>query len=256
MMRNTLFSVAAIALGAASTAVVARTPDLAYAYDFATGSRQVVKFPVGAPGSMTVVGPQADSLNGLDFDPAGSVLWALNLTHQTVGTVDKETGAYTPVATVQAGFVNALTIDPVAGTFLVSKLDEYVYSLDPQTGETILLAQGAPAQTQITALAMDCSARLFAMAADGNGSHLYQVNMDAGPALIGTPQYSGATTLEFDNDAGDLYGWFNSSGNDFSTYGSVDPATAVVANTSLLAGKYRMAIRNTCFRIFTDDFES
>ena len=38
-------------------------------------------------------------------------------------------------------------------------------------------------------------------------------------------------------------------------HGTVDPATAVVAATSQLAGKYRMAIRNTCFRVFTDDFE-
>jgi len=231
--------------------------DQAFAHNYLTGSKQIVRFPVGNPVAMNVVGPLTDSLAGMDFDPAANVLWAINITTQSLGTVDRSSGAFTTTVALQGDCcINALTIDPVSGTFYVSKGDAYVYSLDPSTGATTLLAAAAPAGAQITALAMDCNARLFALDGTANSVNLYLVHLAGSPTLIGSPGLAKATSLEFDNDNGTLYGWFNDTGSDVSTHATVDTATAQLSQTSQLSGRYRMAVRNTCFRIFASDFES
>jgi hypothetical protein len=231
--------------------------DLVFAQNFLTGSKQIVTYPVGDPTHMTVVGPLLDSLAGMDFDPGAHVLWAIDITTQTLGTIDQQTGVYAPTVALQGDCcVNAFSIDPVSGIFYVSRSNEFVYTLDPASGESVLVAAGAPAGTQITALAIDCAGRFYAITGIANSGSMYQVHLDAAPTFVGSPAYASATSLEFDNDTGALYGWFNASGDDTSTHGVVDAATAQVSQTALVEGKYRMAIRNTCFRIFTDDFEA
>ena len=227
---------------------------------FAKVSTKIVSFPIGDPTNSIDVGPLADSLTGMDFDPAANVLWAINFTTQTVGTVNQSTGAYTSSAMLQGGCcITAFTIDPVAGTFYVSKGDQDVYSLDRVSGETILQGFGSPAGTSIAALAFDCSGRLFALA--GNGTdlpNLYQAHLGVGnPVLIGTPGYSGPTSLEFDNRSGVLYAWFlpPGGGNTTSTHVTIDTATGLATPIAQLDGRYRMAIRNEC-SIFADDFEA
>jgi hypothetical protein len=235
-------------------------PALAQAADlaFAKVSTQIVSFPVGDPGNATPVGPLADSLSGLDFDPGTDVLWAINFTGHTLGTISQSTGAYTPAVMVDSG-ITAFTIDPVAGTFYVAKGDPYVYSLDPVTGQTTLQGSGAAAGSAIAALAVDCGKRLFALA--GNGidlPDLYQAHLGVGdPTLIGPSGYSGPTSLEFDNHSGVLYAWFlpPGGGNTTSTHVTIDAATGQATPIASLDGRYRMAIRNEC-PIFADGFEA
>jgi len=232
--------------------------DQAFAQNFLAGSKQIVRFPVGDPAAMTVVGPLADTLSGMDFNPGASVLWAVNFTSQTLGTVNLASGAYTPSVTLQDPCcITAFTVDPVGGTLYVSRGDEFVYSLDPATGQTIKQAAGAPAGAQISALAMDCSGRMFAANGDPNAANVYDVDLGGSPTLVGFPGYASATSLEFDNDTGTLYGWFFASGmgNTASTHATLDTSTAQATPLAQIEGKFRMAVRNTCFRIFTDDFD-
>src|SRR4030095_4965448 len=143
-------------------------------------------------------------------------------------------------------------------TFYASKLDQYIYILDPASGETTLVAAGAIAGTQITALAADCSGRLFALA--GNGTELpnfYQAHLGGGdPTLIGPSGYSGPTSLEFDNRSGVLYAWClpTGGGNTVSTHVTINATTGQATPIVQADGRYRMAIRNEC-SIFADDFE-
>lgn len=169
--------------------------------------------------------------------------------------MNQATGVYTSNAALQGGCcIKALTIDPVGGTFYVTKGDEYVYSLDPNSGAIVLLVMGASAGAQITALAMDCSGRMFAADGDSNGGNIYQVHLGGGPTLVGFPGYVNATSLEFDNESGILYSWFNPGATSASTHAIVDTATAQLSQSSLVAGRFRMAIRSTC-SIFADGFE-
>ena len=254
MFVRSLLVCACVFLSPAPT--VALSADLA----FAKVSTKVVRFPVGDPANSTDVGPLADSLTGIDFDPAANVLWAINFTSQTVGTVNQSTGAYTSSAMLQgACCITAFTIDPVDGTFYVSKGDRDIYSLDTVSGETTLIGFGSAAGTSISALAADCSGRLFALAASGSDPpNLYQADLGvADPVLIGTPGYSGPTNLEFDNRSGVLYAWFlpPGGGNTISTHVTIDPTTGQATPITQLEGRYRMAIRNEC-SIFADDFEA
>jgi len=253
MFVRSLLVCACVFLSPAPT--VALSADLA----FAKVSTKVVSFAVGDPANSTDVGPLADSLTGIDFDPAANVLWAINFTSHTLGTVNQATGAYAQTTVLLDSNISAFTIDPVSGTFYVSKGDRDIYSLDTVSGETTLLGFGSAAGTSITALAADCGGRLFALA--GNGTdlpNLYQAHLGVGdPTLIGPSGYSGPTNLEFDNRSGVLYAWFlpAGGGNTVSTHVTINAATGQATPIVQADGRYRMAIRNEC-SIFADDFEA
>jgi len=228
-------------------------------FAFAKVSTKIIRFPVGDLSSANDVGPLADSLTGMDFDPGANVLWAIDFTAPSLGTINQSTGAYTSAVVLESG-ITAFTIDPVDGTFYVAKGDRDVYSLDPSSGQLALEGYGAAGGTAISALAADCSGRLFALA--GNGTdlpNLYQAHLGVGdPVLIGTPGYAGPTNLEFDNRSGVLYAWFlpPGGGNTISTHVTLDATTGLAsAPIAQLDGRYRMAIRNEC-SIFADDFEA
>ena len=239
---------------ASAAPTIASSADLA----FAKVGSAIVSFPVGDPGSATPVGALADSLTGMDFDPGANVLWAIDFTSHTLGTINQSSGAYASAVMVDSG-ITAFTIDPVAGTFYVAKGDRNVYSLDKVTGQITLLGFGAAAGVSISAIAVDCHGRLFVLADNGTDlPNLYQAHLGAGdPVLIGTPGYSGPTNLEFDNRSGVLYAWFlpQGNGNTTSTHVTIDAATGQATPLTQLDGRYRMAIRNEC-SIFADDFEA
>jgi hypothetical protein len=243
----------ALCLAASSPA---RCAEVAFAQNFLTGSKQVVTYPVGNPTSVTVVGPLTDTLIGMDFDPAASELWAINFATHALGTINPATGAFAQSVVLADTGITAFTIDPVAGTFYVSKGDQFIYGLDPVSGETTLLAAGAPAGLAIRALAADCAGAVFAFASNGvDPDALYRSQPGVSDStLIGTPGYAGATSVEFDNRSGALYAWFNTSGNTTSTHVLLNTTTGAASQASVVDGRYRMAIRNEC-SIFMDDFE-
>jgi hypothetical protein len=241
------------------TPELAHGVDLAFAQRVTASAKEIVSFPVGNPGAATVIGPQPDTLSGMDFDPDANVLWAIDFTTHQIGTVNQTTGAFTSSATLQgACCFNSFTIDPVTGLFYGSKGDGAgMYSIDPLSGaEVFLLNVVAPGWT-VAALGIDCSGRGVAAAFDAGGAEqLYQWHLNGDVTLAGVIGYSNATSLEFDNQNGNLYGWFGTTAASFHM--TIDPETAQTSQESALEGRFRMAIRNRCTsdRIFSDGFDS
>lgn len=235
----------------------ARCADVVFAQNYLTGSKQVVTYPVGNPTSVTVVGPLTDTLIGMDFDPAASELWAINFATHALGNINPATGAFAQSVVLADTGITAFTIDPVAGTFYVSKGDQFIYGLNPVSGETTLLGTGAPAGLAIRALAAACDGAVFAFASNGiDPDALYRSQPGVSDyTLVGTPGYAGATSAEFDNRGGALYAWFNAAGNTASTHVLLNTTTGAASQAAVVEGRYRMAIRNEC-SIFTDDFEA
>jgi hypothetical protein len=252
---NRLLRAAAALVGVLPSA--AHSTDAVYAQNFLTGSKQIVSYPVGNPGGMSVVGPLTDTLIGMDFDPGANVLWAINFATHALGTVNQSTGVFSQTVLLADTDIKAFTIDPVDGTFYVSRGDHYIYHLDATSGQTTLLGTGAAAGTAISALAADCSGGLYAFASNGvDLDVLYRTNLGSSDATpIASSGYQGATSLEFDNHTGTLYAWFNASGNTDSTHATINKMTAAASQTAAASGKYRMAIRNEC-PIFLDGFEA
>jgi hypothetical protein len=232
----------------------ARAVDVAFAHNFLTGSKQVVSFPVGSPSNQSLVGAQPDTFIGMDFDPAGNVLRAVNFTAQSIGTINTSTGAYTSAAPLQGGCCSAFTIDPLTGDAYAA-IGNDLYRIDTANAAVTQIAEIAAA-VQITALAVDCAGHGYAYATDGMGDLALYRWLDVASAPVGPAGYTGATSLEFDNVSGTLYAWFNASGATSSTHVVVNPDTAVESSATVLEGRYRMAIRNSCDpTIFADGFE-
>ncbi|MFZ1724462.1 MAG: hypothetical protein WAT76_12635, partial [Dokdonella sp.] len=118
-----------------------------FAQRVTSSAKEIVSYPVGNPSAMTVVGAQADTLVGMDFNPEATVLWALDFTTQQIGTVNPMTAVFVPTATLQGPCCfNSFTINPVSGVFYGS-LDnnETVYSIDPLSGQSALQGVAAAA---------------------------------------------------------------------------------------------------------------
>src|SRR5574337_2000297 len=141
----------------------------------------------------------------MDFHPGTNVLWAINFTTHALGTVNQTTGVFTQATVLADSSISAFTIDP-DGTLYVSKSDNFIYSLNPASGETVMLGVGAPADSSIRALAAACSGAVFVLANNGTGSDtLYRFEPSASNySLVGSTGYSGATSVEFDNHGGTL----------------------------------------------------
>jgi len=229
-----------------------------FAQRVTANAKEIVSYPVGNPSAIAVVGPQADTLTGLDFDEAAAVLWAIDFTTQQIGTVDQSTAAFTPSALLQGPCCfTSFTIDPVSGIFYGARGDnEDIYSIDPLSGQSTLQQAAAAPGWTINALTIDCDGRGIASAVDSQGSErLYQWHVNGNVTLVGDTGYTHATSLDFDNADGRLYGWFGTT--DASTHVTIDPANAQTSQPSVLAGRYRMAVRSACAfdRIFTDGFD-
>ena len=226
-----------------------------FADNFLAGSKQVVTYPAGNPSSPTLVGPQADTFSGMDFDPNARLLWAIDFTAQSIGIVNQSDGSYLPTAMLENPTLccSAFTIDPRDGRFYGAR-DANIYAIAKMTGQVSQV--GSISGTQITALAIDCSGRKLALAVDAMGnSALYE--WAPGSTLVGASSYSGPTSLEFDNQTGTLYAWFNATAQTSSNHVTINPATGVESPLSSIEGRYRMAVRNTCpEHIFSDDHEA
>jgi hypothetical protein len=236
----------------------ARGGDIAFAQRVTATSKEIVSFPVGNPGAASVIGPQADTLSGMDFDPQANVLWAIDFTTHQIGTVNQSTGAFTSSATLQgACCFNSFAIDPVSGIFYGAKGDdEGMYSIDPLSGAEVLVLDVVAPGWAVTALGIDCAGHGVAAAVNSVGDEqLYRWQFDGNVTLAGVTGYSHATALEFDNQSGALYGWFGTTAA--STHATIDPATAQTSQASVLEGRYRMAIRNSCTSdvIFSNGFD-
>jgi len=90
-----LSTVAALAmLGAAASA-----QSTIYALDF-RGARFVKTDETNFLGNLTVIGPNANTIYGIDFDQTATTLWGVENATLTAGTFDLTTGAFNAVGPV------------------------------------------------------------------------------------------------------------------------------------------------------------
>jgi len=236
----------------------ARAGELAYAHKSATGARQIVTFPVGLPIPLTPVGPQADLLAGIDFDPRATTLHAINQTTLSLGTIDTQSGAFTAVAPIAQGCCSGFTVDPVTGT-LYGNIERNVHRIDPVTGALALVAVIAdpfqPENVPISALTLDCSGQGFATGRLNDTTYLYRWRPSGGAALVGILALDVVTSIESDNRTGLLYAWSSASGSTAATYARIDTTNGNTTPIAFVEGRFRMAIRNPCDRLFADGFD-
>lgn len=232
--------------------------DLAYAYNSAAAARQIVTFPVAAPLPFTPLGPQADLLAGIDFDPSATVLHAINLTALSLGTIDTQSGAFTGVAPLAPGCCSGFTVDPVTGT-LYGNIERTVHRIDPATGALIVVAviedRMQLESVPINALTLDCSGQGFATGTLNGTTYLYRWRPSGGAALVGIVPLDVVTSIESDNRTGLVYAWSSASGGTDATYASIDTSNGNATPIALVEGRFRMAIRNPCDRFFSDGFD-
>jgi hypothetical protein len=105
-------------------------------------------------GSRTLIGPtpgQARELNGLAF--FDGTLYAIDETSNTIGTVDLDSGTYTPGPTITGatiGSVGGLAVDPLTGTFYALLDGLSLYQVDHITGTATRVGGQALADRGLT----------------------------------------------------------------------------------------------------------
>lgn len=232
--------------------------ELAYAHDSATGARQIVTFPVAAALPQTPVGPLADLLAGIDFDPSATVLRAINRSTLSLGTIDTQSGVFSAVAPIVPECCSGFTVDPIAGT-LYGNIERTVHRIDPVTGALSVVAVIAdPVQNEnvpISALTLDCSGQGFATGRLNGTTYLYRWRPSGSATLVGTVALDNVTSIESDNRSGLLYAWSSTSGSTAATYARVDTTNGFTTPIALVEGRFRMAIQNSCERLFADGFD-
>jgi len=220
--------------------------DLGYAQDIGFVSDNFVSFQLGDFTGQTVVGQSTNAYYGMDFDPSGTTLWAVNDTDGTLGTIDLATGAYTPVVACPApGGENwtGLTIDSLGG-FWGSTVDS-LYTIDPATGASTLVGAFGTTGALVIDIAVDSAGNMYLH--DIGDDSIYSVDTATGAAtLIGTTGYNAnyAQGMDFDAIDGTLYIALYEGGG-ANVYGTVDLATGAVTPLAVSnpEGEFEMATK-------------
>ena len=221
-------------------------------------------FILNAFSTQTSIGATNPQIFAMDFDPGNTTLFGVTgnaaaPNPSTLGTISTTTGAFTPVAAVTgltAGDnTTGLTIHPVTGAAFLSAAggtpsSSRLYSLNLTTGAATLIGQmtGAPADTIVIDIAMNCSGQLIAheIATDS----FYNVNVATGAmTLIGPHGLAAnfAQGMDFDNQDGTLYAFiYTGAGtNRFGTVNLTTGAFTTQAQDNPL-GEFEGAVRNAC----------
>jgi hypothetical protein len=221
-------------------------------------------FILNAFSVQTTIGATNPQIFAMDFNPTNTTLFGVTgnaavPNPSTLGTINTTTGAFTPVAAVTgltAGDnTTGLTIHPVTGAAFLSAAGgtpatSRLYSLNLTTGAATLIGQmtGAPADTIVIDIAMNCSGQLVAheIATDS----FYNVNPATGAmTLIGSHGLAAnfAQGMDFDNQDGTLYAFiYTGAGtNRFGTVNLTTGAFTTQAQDNPL-GEFEGAVRNTC----------
>ena len=202
-----------------------------YALDIGYISDNFVSFTLDNFPGQTVIGAQSAAFYGMDFDPAGTVLYALNDATDQLGTLDLATGAFTGlVACPPPGGATSwtgLAIDPVTGTFYGSTTVN-LYTIDPATGASTLVGPFNVSSGLMIAIAVNAVGEMYGH--DIFTDSIYSIDMATGAAtLIGPTGYLAnfAQGMDFDNEDGTLY-IFLYQGSGANVYGTVDLTTGAV----------------------------
>jgi DNA-binding beta-propeller fold protein YncE len=231
-----------LSLGAGVGSVQA---DLVYAVKLYPAQTEFLSFDTSAPGTQTVINgsfPASLYGYGLDFNPAGTVLYALqspSLGSAALGTINTATGSFTPTATVtgllSGESASGIKIDPTTGTFYVVSTDltrSTLYTLNPGTGVAtpVGFQTTAPA---IIELAISASGQMYAT--DIVNDALYSIDKTNGAATLIGPvglDLNFAQGMDFDYGNGLLYAAFAQSSAicSFGTLNLGTGAATVFAN--------------------------
>ncbi|MEO8011609.1 MAG: hypothetical protein ABI650_08205, partial [Dokdonella sp.] len=95
----------------------------------------------------------------------------------------------------------------------------------------------------------------FATGRLNDTTYLYRWRPSGGAALVGIVALDAITSIESDNRTGRLYAWSSAPGSTFATYARIDTANGNATPIALVEGRFRMAIRNRCDRLFSDGFD-
>ena len=219
--------------------------DIGYALDIGYVSDNFVSFALNNFPGQTIIGTNATAFYGMDFDPSGEVLWALNDVTDELGTIDLTTGAFTGVVPCPPGGGAAnwtgMTIDPVTGTVYASTATD-LYTIDPATGAATLI--GSFGTTTMIEIAMNMEGAMYGH--DITSDAIYLIDPTTGAAtLIGLTGYAAnyAQGMDFDNDDGTLY-IFLYIGSGANVYGTVNLTTGAVTplSTDSPLGEFEGAI--------------
>ncbi len=227
-----------------------------FAQDIGYISDNFVSFALNNFTGQTVVGTSTNAYYGMDFDPTATILWALNDTTDTLGTIDLATGTYTAVVACPPGGGAAnwtgLTIDPVSGVFWASTATD-LFTIDPATGASALVGPFGAGGTMID-IAINSLGQMYGH--DITTDSIYSINTATGAAtLIGATGFAAnyAQGMDFDNEDGTLY-IFLYIGSGANVYGTVNLTTGAVTAlaTSSPQGEFEGATQTVGLCIPTD----
>lgn len=230
--------------------VVALPAGIGYAQDIGYISDNFVSFPLDNFPGQTVIGTNVNAMYGMDFDPTGTTLYALNDTTDQLGTIDLATGAFTALVACPHPSANwtGLTIDPATGTFYASDATT-LYTIDPTIDPCIATAIGPFGTSVMIDIAMNTLGEMYGH--DIGTDAIYRINPATGAAtLIGLTGYTAnyAQGMDFDNADGTLY-IFLYQGSGANVYGTVNLTTGAVTAlaTSSPQGEFEGAIPGQTF---------
>lgn len=256
-----------------SSAAPLAVGDLAFAYNmsnFPEGpARGLYTFVLDNFTDRTWIGNPGGQIYALDFDPTGTILYALPNNVRKLGTIDTATGQFTlinpgnnmPNGVPGNGVITGLTIHPITGAayFSVdvsSNANSVLYSIDLTTGVASVIGDmGVRAMIDI---AMNCAGELYGHSTSFN--RLYRIDpATAATTLIGTHGISSsfAQGMDFDNSSGKLYAVPNlTTGNLTSAFGTFDLDTAAFHPLSTnTRSAWELAFPTSCDKIFANGFE-
>jgi hypothetical protein len=230
--------------------------DTGYIYNMraAEGTQGLSSYTLNNLPGLTMVGNPGATIYAWDFDPTGSILFAIQnqTTFSTLGTVSTTTGAFVAIGQVTglpdpAENITGLTIDPGAGNAYIST-DSELYSFNLVTGAASLIGSFGISGGIVIDIAMNCDGQMYAH--DIGSDSLYTINTTNGTAaLIGSHGLAAnfAQGMDFDNSNGQLYAAIYTGGGTY-TYGTFSLSTGGVTpiSTNAPPGEWEIAIPTVC----------
>lgn len=227
-----------------SSAGIKAPTDTGYAQDIGFISDNFVSFALNNFTGQSILGTSTNAYYGMDFDPSGTTLYALEDTTGQLGTINVANGAFTPLVAAPApgGSWSGLSIDPTDGTFYAST-PTGLYTLNPATGVSTLVGNFTGTTLMID-IAVGPDGTMYGHAIDTDS--IYTINKATGAnTLVGlTGQNANfAQGMDFDNGDGTLY-IFLYIGSGANVYGTVNLGTGGVTPlaTSAPQGEFEGAI--------------
>lgn len=215
---------------------------------------------------VTLIGNPGANIFALDFDATGTILYAVPNSPRQLGTIDLDSGQFTPIAAVSGLSadtitITGLTIHPVTGSAYLSTTknipqpQSVLYALDLETGVADPIGNmDVPLMIDI---AMNCAGELYGHSVLTDS--LYRIDPATGATtLIGPYDVDAnfAQGMDFDNSSGKLYAslYYGNGGNLFGTF-DLDTGAFNRLVTNDPQGEWELSIPTSCENIFANGFE-